>query len=171
MEVGSVREKIIVALLLYKFGEINVETKIPITESEVDARLFGNPISVKTTSGKGLSGVKLIWTVDADKAKEFSYSYNPSCDILLIQIVWDSKGGLYYIPVETQRKLLLELGREKYIKLPKQGTNPRGVEITSEALSKLIHEKDSRMIEIDWRKSKIDYHPYKRWIDYWSESE
>jgi len=31
MEVGSVRERIIVSLLIYKFGEKNVETAIPIT--------------------------------------------------------------------------------------------------------------------------------------------
>ncbi len=41
MEVGSVCEKIIVALLIYKFGEENVITEIPITEHKVDLRLFG----------------------------------------------------------------------------------------------------------------------------------
>jgi hypothetical protein len=30
MEVGSIRERIIVSLLVYKFGERNVETEIPI---------------------------------------------------------------------------------------------------------------------------------------------
>ncbi|GAI49884.1 unnamed protein product, partial [marine sediment metagenome] len=65
MEVGSLREKIIVALLIYKFGEKNVETEIPITEPEVDLKLFGQPISIKTITGKWLSGVKLIWTVDS----------------------------------------------------------------------------------------------------------
>ena len=30
MEVGSLRERIIIALLIYKFGEANVETNIPI---------------------------------------------------------------------------------------------------------------------------------------------
>jgi len=50
MEVGSVRERIIVALLIYKFGEANVETEIPITEPEVDAKLFGEPVSIKTIS-------------------------------------------------------------------------------------------------------------------------
>jgi len=45
MEVGSVREKIIVALLIYKFGKENVETEIPITEPEVDVKLFGTPLS------------------------------------------------------------------------------------------------------------------------------
>ncbi len=47
MEVGSVRERIVVALLIYKFGETNVETEIPITEPEVDAKLFGEPVSIK----------------------------------------------------------------------------------------------------------------------------
>ena len=43
MEVGSTREKILVALLIYKFGGRNVETQIPITETEVDVRLYGQP--------------------------------------------------------------------------------------------------------------------------------
>lgn len=71
MQVGSLRETIVVALLIYKFGEENVETEVPITEPEVDVELFGQPISVKTITSKGFSGVKLIWTVDAQKAREF----------------------------------------------------------------------------------------------------
>ena len=31
MEVGSVREKIITAFLIYKFGETNIDNNIPIT--------------------------------------------------------------------------------------------------------------------------------------------
>jgi hypothetical protein len=77
MEVGSVREKIIIALLIYKFGEENVTTEIPITESEVDVKLFGKPLSIKTITGKGFSGVKLIWTIDATKAREFHKNYYP----------------------------------------------------------------------------------------------
>ena len=71
MEVGSLRERIVVSLLIYKFGEENVETEIPITESEVDVRLSGQPVSIKTITSKGFGGVKLIWTVDAQRAKEF----------------------------------------------------------------------------------------------------
>ena len=44
MEVGSVREKIIISLLFWKYGEKNVETEIPIAESEVDVKLNNNPI-------------------------------------------------------------------------------------------------------------------------------
>jgi len=169
MEVGSLREKIIIALLIYKFGEENVETEIPITEPEVDVKLFGKPISIKTITGKSLSGVKLIWTVDAQKAREFRESYYPHCDILLVQINWGSTGGFYYIPLEAQRKLFDRIGRNRYIKLPKLGTNPRGVEITKDALTTLVNDDLSRSIEIRWRKTKIDYNPYKRWVDHWKE--
>jgi hypothetical protein len=38
MQVGSLRENVIIALLVYRFGEENVETGIPITETEVDVK-------------------------------------------------------------------------------------------------------------------------------------
>ena len=169
MEVGSVRERIIVALLIYKFGESIVETEIPITESEVDAKLFGEPVSVKTITGKSLGGVKLIWTVDAQKAIEFRKNYYPSCDILLVQINWGDTGGFFYIPVELQKKLFDKMGRENYIKLPKAGTNPRGAEITKESLSNLVADKQCQRIIIEWQKVKIDFNPYKKWVDFWEE--
>jgi hypothetical protein len=169
MEIGSVREKIIIALLIYKFGEENVTTEIPITESEVDVKLFGKPLSIKTITGKGFSGVKLIWTVDATKAREFHKNYFPYCDIILIQINWNSVGGLYYIPIEVQKKIFNKTGRENYIKLPKEGTNPRGVEITKEALIMLIKDNESRHLKINWQKTKIDFNPYKKWVELWKE--
>ena len=125
MEVGSVREKIMVALLIYKFGESNIKTDIPIIEPEIDVELFEQPLSIKTITGTGLSGVKLVWTVDAQKAREFLERYYPRCDILLVQIVWNGRGGFYYIPLEAQKRLFEEIGKERYIKLPKPGTNPQ----------------------------------------------
>ncbi len=169
MEVGSLRERIIISLLIYKFGEANVETEIPVTEPEIDVKLFGEPISIKTITSKGFSGVKLIWTVDAQKAKEFRENYYPHCDILLIRINWENTGGFYYIPLEAQMKLFDKMGRNRYIKLPKPGTNPRGVEISKEALSSLVRDDLSRAIEITWQRTRIDYDPYKRWVDYWRE--
>jgi len=169
MEVGSLRERIIIALLIYKFGKANVETEIPITEPEVDVRLFSEPISIKTITGKGFGGVKIIWTVDAQKAREFRETYYPHYDILLVRINWNGIGGFYYIPLEAQKQFFDRIGREGYIKLPKPGTNPRGVEITKEALSSLVEDEMSKLIEITWQKTKIDYNPYKRWLDYWRE--
>ncbi|HHT9154053.1 MAG TPA: ThaI family type II restriction endonuclease [Candidatus Hypogeohydataceae bacterium YC40] len=169
MEVGSVREKIVVALLIYKFGEANVETEIPITEPEVDAKLFEEPASIKTITGKSFGGVKLIWTVDAQKAREFSENYYPHCDILLVQINWNDLGGFYYIPLEVQKRVFDKMGKKNYIKLPKPGTNPRGVEITKEALSTLVEDSECKFIKINWQRTKMDFNPYKRWIDLWEE--
>lgn len=169
MEVGSVRERIIIALLIYKFGEANVETEIPITEPEVDVKLFGEPVSIKTITGKSFSGVKLIWTVDAQKAKKFLENYYPRCDILLVQINWNNKGGFYYIPLTVQKRIFDKIGREKYIKLPKPGTNPRGVEITKEALLSLVEENDLSKIEINWQRIELKFNAYKRWIDLWRQ--
>ena len=177
MEVGSTREKVLVGLLIYKFGEENVETQIRITEPEIDVRLFGQPISIKTITGDGR--VKVIWTVDAPKALEFFKSYIPSYEILLAQIKWDLQeadivkgihpGGLFLIPVDVQKKILNQMGKENYLNLPKVGTNPRGVEISKDGLKMLLKDKDTKCIEIIWRHYKMDYNPYKRWVDYWKE--
>lgn len=169
MEVGSVRERIIVALLIYKFGEANVETEIPITEPEVDAKLFGDPVSIKTITGKGFGGVKLIWTVDAQKAKEFRENYYPYCDILLVQINWDDFGGFYYIPLDVQKRTFDKIGKQNYIKLPKAGTNPRGAEFTKEALASLVKDSESKGIVINWQRKKVEFNSYKRWVDFWRE--
>ncbi|MEM2971791.1 MAG: ThaI family type II restriction endonuclease [Candidatus Bathyarchaeia archaeon] len=168
MEVGSLREKILIALLIYKFGEENVETEIPITEPEVDVRLFGYPISIKTITGMG--GVKFSWTVDAQKAREFMDTYTPKTDVLLVQIRWNKKGVFSCIPLEVQQRFFQIMGREKYFKLPKPGTNPRGVEISKDALLKLLQDSATRKIEIFWQRSAIEYKSYQRWVDYWKEN-
>jgi hypothetical protein len=170
MEVGSVREKIIVALLIYKFGETNVDTNIPITQQEVDVRLFGDPISIKTITGGSLGGVKLIWTVDPQKAKDFQTNYTPRSEILLVQVNWGGSGGFFYFPLSAQMQVFNAMGRGSYITLPKPGTNPRGVEISKEALSKLVVHSTSKKIDINWQRSQIQSNPYKRWVDLWRES-
>jgi len=169
MEVGTARERIISAFLIYKFGEKNVETDIPATEKEIDVKLFGKPISIKTISGEKPRGIKASWTVDAEKSREFLQQYNPKCDIILVQINWGGKGGFYFIPIEVQKSILKKIGAEKYIKLPKAGTNPRGVEFSKEAVDELITDPKTKIIIIKWTKEDIDYNPYKRWIDLWGE--
>ena len=168
MEVGFLRERIIISLLIYKFGDSNVETEIPITEPEVDVKLFEKPLSIKTITGS-LSGIKLIWTVGPQKAREFLNSYVSGCGILLIHINWGGIGQFSYIPVDAQRDLFNRIGKNRYIKLPKPGTNPRGVEIRKEAMLQLLEDIRTKTIEISWQKTKIDYNPYKRWLDYWRE--
>lgn len=169
MEVGSLRERILIALLVIEFGADKVETEIPITEPEVDVIVSENPISIKTISGKRVNGFKVIWTVDRENALEFVESYTPSCDILLAHINWGGEGALYLIPTQVQLNLFTKLGRNNYLKLPKPGTNPRGVELSTSAVRTLAQDERNSRITIQWVKQDVDYNPYKRWIDYWKE--
>jgi hypothetical protein len=169
MEVGSVREKILIALMIYKFGDNNIETEIPITEPEIDVKVYGCPISIKTITSKNFSNVKLIWTVDAEQALLFSKKYQPACDMILAQINWYNNGGLYYFPKNIQIEIMNDIGRENYIKLPKAGTNPRGVEMTAIALQHLAAHGKSLKIPIKWSKENVDFKPYKRWLEMWRD--
>ena len=166
MEVGVTREKILVALLISVFGAENVNTDVDTTRSEVDVYLHGKPISIKTVTGNG-SGVKAVWTVDQRSARRFAETYKPECDLLLVTIMWEYKGGLFYIPLEAQNDVLQSIGIAKYLKLPKVGTNPRGVEFSSHGMKLLMEHNLSHMIQIRWKWSQIDYDPYRRWVDYW----
>jgi Restriction endonuclease ThaI len=167
MEVGTIRERIISALLIHKFGDENVNSNIPITETEVDVFLFGKPISIKTITGRNFAGIKLIWTVDAQKAIVFSENYKPTCDLIVVQINWDNGGGFFYIPLEVQLQTLNAMGKESYIKLPKAGTNPRGVEMQGEAMRQLIAHPETLKISINWKKESSNFNTYKRWIELW----
>lgn len=172
MQVGSVREQILTALLVSVYGENNVDTDIPITEPEMDVVVLGKPLSIKTITGWG--GIKVIWTVDAQKVREFAASYAPSCDILLAVIAWnepESEGGLFLIPREVQETVLRKIGRDAYLNLPKQGTNPRGVELSKGAVSGLIADPRVRRLDINWVKKDVDYKPYARWLDLWNDGK
>jgi len=170
MEVGVLREQIIIALLIHKFGYESVNTNIPTNQREIDVILRGHkhPISIKTKTGKGYSGVKLIWTVDWKQVEEFFANYFPKTDILFVNVVWDDVGVFAYIPLEVQIEVLSKLGKENYIKLPKKGSNPRGVEISSKALRMCIER--SHKIPIEWKlEREPSYNPYRRWVELWEK--
>jgi hypothetical protein len=169
MEVGTIRERIVVSYLIYRFGEDNVNSDIPTTEPEIDVELFHEPISIKTMTGKISSGFKLCWTVDADSAFRFINQYKPSCDILFAQIIWDNEGYLFYIPKEVQLEVFKYRGRNSYLKMPKAGTNPRGVEITGDALRLLIEDEHTLRLKINWVKEQVEYNAFKRWVDLWEQ--
>jgi len=170
MEVGSTREKVLIALLIDYFGIPRVITKIPITEPETDVIVDKTLISIKTITGKG--GVKVSWTVDAPSAEDFVNSYDPHCGILFTRLNWgmsnsNEPSGLFWISLETQKKVLERLGVENYLKLPKRGTNPRGIELSRDGLRTLLRDSDTLQIRVNWRRSDIKYDPYQRWVDYW----
>ena len=137
MEVGSLREKVISGLLIYKFGGENVDTDIPITEPEIDAKVNDKNVSIKTITGNG--SVKANWTVDPKSSKKSIKNYKPKCDIILVQTWWGKdKDSFFLIPLKVQEKIFGLLGRNKYLKMPKAGTNPRGVEFSREAIKKML---------------------------------
>jgi len=170
MQVGSVREDIIIGMLVYVFGEDYVNTNFPITEKEIDVELLSYPISIKTVTSSRIAGVKLIWTVDRKKVLEFREKYKPTCDMIYIHINWFGvDGGLFFVPLFVQNKVLKLFGKQKYIKLPPQGTNPRGVEISNEAMTEIINQPETLRLPIKWIKQKIEFKPYERWVDLWRE--
>lgn len=170
MEIGSVRERILIALLMYKFGIDIVDPNIPITAPEVDVYVDNTPLSIKTvtTTNDRYGSVKLIWTVDPSKALEFKNKYTPFCDMLLAKIKWGGIGKLLLFSKESQTKVLNDIGRDRYIELPKAKTNSRGVQITNEALMLLEKCDDTRVIHINFIREKIDYREvYTKWLDAW----
>lgn len=169
MEVGSLRERILVSLLILKFGRENVETELPITSHDVDVLVAGDRVSIKsiTTQTDRVGPVKAIWTVDAKQAREFGNTFRPTSDYLIAHIVWGGQGGLYYIPVASQTDVFKELGKDLYLKLPKAGTNPRGVEISTLAMRSLVIKPGVRKIGINWQRPADDYDSYARWIEFW----
>jgi len=121
---------------------------------------------IKTITGNG--GVKAVWTVDASSAQNFLNNYQPKCDIILIRVDWKTdKGGFYVIPIEVQQQIFKAMGKN-YLRLPKQGTNPRGVEFSRATVDAMLAHEKTIKIQINWKKEQIEYDIYKRWVDYWS---
>ncbi len=173
MEVGVLREQILISMLIYKFGRSAVNVNTPPNFPEADVTLFGKPVSIKTVTArsKSIPAIKLVWTVDWIKVENFVREYEPRSDLLIVVIRWNDKGGLFAIPVSAQREVFQLLGRERYLKMPPKGTNPRGVELSPEALEMLLQHRLTRHIEIQWeRPSRYDdLEPYTRWLAYWVE--
>lgn len=173
MEIGSVRERILIALLMFKYGIDIVDPDIPITAPEIDVIVADQPLSIKTVtvSKNGRwSSIKLIWTVDHQKALEFKNNYEPSCDMMVAKICWGGKGKLLLFPKSAQQDVLESIGRDNYIKLPKENTNARGVEINAEALKQLELHPATRSIDINFARQKMDYREvYTKWLDAWRD--
>ena len=78
----------------------------------------------------------------------------------------DKPSGLFQIPLETQKKNLNNLGVERYLKPPKPGINPRGIELFRDGLETLLNDSNTARIRVNWSKSQVNYDPYERWVNY-----
>ena len=169
MEVGTARERVLIALCMYVYGSDKIEFP-PSTSPELDVLVNGHPVSIKTKSSSGLNGVKLVWTVDWEKIDAFLASYHPSSDVLYVNILWNKTGGFSLIPRHVQAQILQDIGIDRYVKIPPRGTNPRGVEISREALGLLLHHGDTQSLPIVWPRDPsllVERALYGRWIELW----
>ena len=169
MEVGTARERVLIALFMYVYESRNIAFP-PSTSPELDVLIKGRPVSIKTKSSSGLSGVKLVWTVDWTKIEEFLASYRPGSDLLYVNILWGKTGKLFLIPKRVQENTLQKLGIRGYTKVPPRGTNPRGVEISSDAMRSLQNHPSTQSIPIEWKRDKsllVERALYGRWIELW----
>ena len=126
-------------------------------------------ISIKTKTGNALSGIKAIWTVDWDKVDSFVENFSPAMDMILIQIVWNTKnGGVFYIPKSVQDEVFTRTGNGKYFKKPARNTNPREVEYSRNSISSMLGHSDTIKIGIEWfRDENLKIDIYEKWESYW----
>lgn len=167
MQAGTVRENIVAASLEVFFKTSNVDCSSRITESDKDLLLFNQPLSIKTKTGLGNSGIKVIWTTDYALARKFISTYNPKTNLILVKIKWDGTGFFYLVPLVVQKRIFQSLGRSHYLKPPASGRNCRGAEFTSIAIKKLINEDETVKIPIKFpKKDSIKINPTERWRKY-----
>ena len=169
MEVGTARERVLIALFMYVYGSRSVEFP-PSTSPELDVLVNDQPVSIKTKMNRGLSGVKLVWTVDWNKIEEFLKAYVPASHMLYVNIVWGETGKLFLIPMHAQQDILSKLTIDNYVKVPPRGTNPRGVELSKTAMQYLQTHSDTQPLPISWKRDNSllgEQVLYDRWIRLW----
>lgn len=134
--VGILREHVLIGFFEAEFGKDKVIVPEYGIERGYDVKLCGKKLSIKTMTGTG--GFKILWTVDAASVKrEIDEWYNPECDIFLVNIHWNKKKkSVFYIPLQVQKNIIEEMGRENYL-WSATGTNNRGIEIRRTAVTRL----------------------------------
>jgi hypothetical protein len=155
MAVGSHRKKKIIGLLIKFLGSTKVDDVFSTRMSELDIRIDNLEISIKTISNN--NALKITWTTEAKKVAILMKEYIPRYDIILARINWNMKdvyqpSGLFFISKDAQIKILEKLGRDNYIKPPKEGTNAKGMRLTKQAFEELITDDEALHIDVDWKK-------------------
>jgi hypothetical protein len=149
--VGSIREDILIGFLIEYYGSDRV---IPTDSAYKHTDLFfdGIPIEIKTTLEDRFrnSQFKMNWGSDRNVQVTFVDTYNPSSDLLLIQIKHGGVGTVMYIPTIVQKDILSELGPNSYFKMPNEGTNSKGVPLSNKVLDKFLSNDLCIKIHLDW---------------------
>ena len=165
--VGILREHILTGFFISEFGDLVGTDSGGITRGR-DITLDGIPLSIKTVTGNG--EIKVLWTVDPLKiGMEISRDYTPSYDIFLVNVFWGkNRDSVFYIPTEVQREIH-DLMKDRYLKA-NVGTNHRGIAISSQAMREIKNDKRVLRCTVDWQKTGLNYSPYVRWQEYWTQT-
>lgn len=164
MEVGVLRERILIALLLKSFGDKNVKFDFSSTDNSKDTQVFDDVLSIKTFMNNGYGGIKVFWASDNKTVRNAVSNYVPQNHLLISNINWGTKnGGLYLIDLETQLEIFNNIGVEKYLKI--NNGNNRGISIQTEVLKTLLSHKKTKRIIVNWEDPKLNYNIYERWIN------
>jgi hypothetical protein len=162
--VGLLREQVILGMLIAFLGERHVQLIRSGVNPDIDCFVDTQPLSIKTVSLAG--GIRLKWTSNAVKAKEFMDAYEPMSHLLVVRIIWGGVGAMRLIPLDLQKRVFTRIGLSRYLEY-RGATNTRGVNLSFEAESALIRDAESASLAISWRKSQAIMNPLDKWIDYW----
>jgi hypothetical protein len=162
--VGLLREQVILGMLIAFLGEDKVAVVPSGVNPDIDCYIESEPLSIKTVSFSG--GIRLKWTSNALKAKEFIDSYEPIGHLLVIRIAWGETGTIRFIPLDIQQGIFREIGVAKYLDY-RGSTNTRGVNLSQGAELALNRHPQSVRLSIVWERSAGIINPIDKWVDYW----
>lgn len=163
-EVGNLRESVLIGMFMAFLGESRVSPDTEVVEA--DCAIGDVPLSIKTVTGKTRNNVRIKWTVDQERVREFIDAFAPGCDLLIVRILWDGEGRISYIPLEAQQRVFAALGKPHYLDY-RPGTNTRGVNLSGSALTELEQAAESVIVPLRWFRSVKPQSLYDRWVSYW----
>ena len=164
-EVGVLRERVILGYLFNQLGEANVQLPAP-GASMVDATVSGQPLEIKTVTGRGLVTAK--WTSDNESVDQVLEEFAFTSDLLLVRIWWDSfQDSVFYIPAEVLNEVAASF--PNFLR-SQRGTNNRGVKIESSFMKLVEGHASTVKVPINWQRSDQPLQsPIVRYIRYWTE--
>ena len=165
-EVGNLRESVLIGMFMAFLGESRVSPNSAVVEA--DCAIGDVPLSIKTVTGKALNNVRIKWTVDQERVREFIDAFAPGCDLLIVRILWDAEGRISYIPLEAQQRVFAALGTRHYLDY-RPGTNTRGINLSRAALTALEQSAESVIAPLQWFRSVEPQSLYDRWVSYWQD--
>jgi len=162
--VGLLREQVILGMLIAFLGEANVKLIEGGVNPDIDCYVDSEPVSIKTISFSG--GIRLKWTSNAVKAREFIAAYRPMSHLLVIRVIWGDTGSVRFIPLASQQLIFHQITVTRYLNYSAT-TNTRGVNLSTEAELALNQHPQAVALPVLWQRSGATVNPIDKWTDYW----